>query len=108
MEEINYNFQNQSKIDEKSIFKEKLFVPQSQNSSTSKIQFNSSESINRSYSKVGPFSSELAFETPISYNTFNADINLHVANESLNIVEDSYAGGYARNQQAQSFEITKT
>jgi len=105
---INYNFQNQTKINEKSTFKEKVFPPKLQDSSTSKIQFNSSESINRSYSKVGPFSSELAFETPISYNTFDADINFQVVNESLNIVEDSYAGGYARNQQAQSFEITKT
>ncbi|MHA1510293.1 MAG: hypothetical protein ACTSRX_01075, partial [Promethearchaeota archaeon] len=96
--------QNQSKIDENNLSQDNLFTPKTQEDSpSSEIQFNSSESINRRYSNIGPNSTELSFETPDSYDTFNADFDFHVINESTDVVESSNLGGVSKFQQAQSF-----
>jgi len=101
--------QNQSKIDENNLSQDNLFTPKTQEDSpSSEIQFNSSESINRRYSNIGPNSTELSFETPDSYDTFNADFDFHVINESTDVVESSNLGGVSKFQQAQSFNIDTT
>ncbi|QEE17868.1 hypothetical protein DSAG12_03706 [Promethearchaeum syntrophicum] len=106
-ENSKFFFKNQSKFDEENLSQNNFFTPKSQDLPSSIIQFNSSETINRSYSNVEPNSEELSFETPIEYDSFSADIAFNVINETLDIIEDAPLT-YSRNQQAQSFIIGKT
>ncbi len=103
--------QNQTKINEKNTFQDDFLTPKTQDDSpSSKIQFNSSEIINRSYSNFGPNSTKLSFETPDSYDIYNADIDFQVMNGTVNedVVESTNDGGASKNQQAQSFSIDET
>ena len=99
--------QNQTKFDEKHPSQDNSFTPKTQDDSpSSKIQFNSSEMINRSYSNVGPNSTALSFETPSSYDIFNANIDFQVMNATVDEdVVESDNDGFSIEEKAQSFYI---
>lgn len=101
--------QNETKIDEENLSQDNLFEPKTQDDSqSSKIQFNSSEIINRNYSWVGPTNETLSFETPVEYDTFSADIDFQLSSEiDVDVVVDDITSSPSRVEQAQVFYITK-
>ncbi|QEE17870.2 hypothetical protein DSAG12_03708 [Promethearchaeum syntrophicum] len=98
---------NQIYFNERNLSQDNLVVPKTQDLPSSKIQFNSSERINRNQSNTELISSDLLMETPESYDNYESNIDFHVMNGTINttIVESSDLGGESRSQQAQSFII---
>ncbi len=101
--------QNQTKFDEENLSQDNSFTPRTQDDCpSSKIQFNSSEMINRNYSWVGPTNETLSFETPVEYDTFSADIDLQISSEiDVDVVVEIGAVQSSKVEQAQVFYISE-